>query len=58
MNKMNVHLLFHLTLIANHRNKFISSHLHQNANKIGYFQTYQQKNEYEKITMLPTSKCL
>ncbi len=52
------HRLFHRHSSYYHRNKFISSQLHQNPNKIGIFQTYQQKNEYEKITTLPTTKCL
>ena len=50
--------LFSSLFIVIHRNKFIGSQLHQNPNKIGIFQTYQQKNEYEKITTLPTAKCL
>ena len=58
MNGDEIHRHFHRIFMANHRNNFISNQFHQNPNKIGTFQTYQQKNEYEKITILPTPKCL
>ena len=58
MNNEVIHRHFHCIFIVIHRNKFISSQLHENSNKINSFQTYKQKNEYEKITMLQTSKCL
>ena len=48
---------FIVSFIVLHRkscNDFICSQLRQNTNKIRSFQTYKQRNEYEKIRRLPT----